>query len=604
MPSLSETIQSPPPAKDDLMKKFINIEIDHDNHIVRNVTPMVRKATDEFQTIAEFIAHTMERLSKTETIGLIDAESDKKELSYKDWYRQSKRFASSLINEHQLNRDDIVVFYSENSIDYAVTMIGAIFTGCTIIPIKTANGKYELVKYLNDSRGTILIIDCKQKLSTLESVLMNEQYRKDILEHLRLIILLNKPGEDDDQLANIKSILKDTKCKIDSYQRMINTVDNGDGDGDDIIDKIPYFPITKDDHFIIIFTSGTTGTSKGTIHSNYSFLSSMRLPKLSNDNDNDNPNELQQQHRIVWYPLSHISGSFILISNIVDGRTNVLFANNQLERLLRFVSEHRLSALSLSPKHVIEMAQNNFQEKFDLSSMKLAWTGGAKIPGDIVEIVQKKYGILIVEGYGSTEYLASMTNLGFMFGRMPKPGSVGNPAPGVEMKIIDMKTGEALPAEKQGELLFRGSQGFVGYLRNEEATRAAIDSDGWYHTGDIGYYDNEGYLYIVDRIKEIVKFRYWNLIPSEIESFIMENYSSAIDNVCVVGVPHIVDGYHLRAYVQLLDGNGKTLTEKEIIDSVRENMGFHKRLRAGVRFVDHVPRTSIDKVDRKYFRSL
>ncbi|OTF77615.1 hypothetical protein BLA29_009861, partial [Euroglyphus maynei] len=250
------------------------------------------------------------------------------------------------------------------------------------------------------------------------------------------------------------------------------------------------------------------------------------------------------------------------------------------------------------------MAQYNYDNKFNLSSLKLAWCGGAKVPQDIVQEVQKKYRMLIIDGYGSTEFLAGMDNLGFMFGQMPKPGSVGRPSTDVEMKIIDLKTGEALPANERGEILFHGPQLFVGYLRNEEATRAAIDSDGWYHTGDIGYYDDEGYLYIVDRVKELIKFREWSVFPAEIESFIMENYSSDIDSVCVVGVPHNVDGSHVRAYIQLLYGHRKTLTEKEIIDSVQENMGFQKRLRAGVQFVDRIPRTSIGKVDRKYFRSL
>ncbi|KAH9422649.1 hypothetical protein DERP_003326 [Dermatophagoides pteronyssinus] len=592
MPS-STTTKAIQPSKDDLLKQFINIQIDNEHHIVRNVVP--KKTNHKFQTIAENLAVYMEQMAKTDTIGLIDAERNMEKLSYKDWYDQSKRFASSLINEHDLIKEDMIVFYSDNSIDYAVSMIGAIFTGCTFTPIVAANGKFELSHQMKDSRGSILVIDCKQKLAVLESALQNEKYRQDILEHLRLIVLMNEHDISDEIttiIGNIETILKSSKCKIDHYQRMINSGGN--------ITKIPHFTIDKDDHFIIIYTSGTTGISKGAIHSNHSILSSIGFQM--NDENVNNENQMNQRYQILWYPLSHASGSFILLSNTMNGRTSILFINNQLERLLQFTAENRLSFLPLSPKHATQMAQNDYQKQFDLSSLKLLICGGAKIPLKIIENVQKKYHILFIDGYGSTEFLAGLFNLEFMFGRMPKPGSVGRPSPGVEMKIIDLETGVALPAEKQGEILLRGPHRFVGYLRNDEATRTSIDSDGWYHTGDIGYYDDEGYLYIVDRIKELIKFREWSVIPAEIEAFILQN--PAVDSVCVVGVPHTVDGYHVRAYIKIRDGYQQSLTEKEIIDSVHDNMGFQKRLRGGVKFIEHIPRTSIDKVDRKYFRTL
>src|SRR5699024_9065978 len=124
--------------------------------------------------------------------------------------------------------------------------------------------------------------------------------------------------------------------------------------------------------------------------------------------------------------------------------------------------------------------------------------------------------------------------------RPDKVGNVGTPLPGVEMKIVDLETGRSLPAGQRGEICFRGPPRFVGYLNNEEATRATIDSDGWYHSGDVGYYDPDGALYVVDRIKEIIKYKYWSIFPAEIEDFLYRH--EAVEAACVVGVRHVTDG--------------------------------------------------------------
>ncbi|KAH7639987.1 hypothetical protein DERF_014071 [Dermatophagoides farinae] len=604
MPSSTEpstnapTTAAQPPTNDDPLKLLAQIEIDNDQHIVRNVAP---KKMPKFQSVAQFLDNSMKEMANTETIGLIDAEMNTKKLSYKDWYNQSKHFASSLINEYNLKKEETIVFYSENSLDYAITLIGTIFTGCTFTPARAANGKFELTQQIKDCHGSILIIDCKKQLPILEAALRSEQYRQDILENLRLIIIMNEnendnSNNDSEIIKNLETILKDSECKIDHVKQMIN---NG---GD--MAKIPHFPVDKDDHFVIIYTSGTTGTPKGAIHSNYSMMGSMGQRMQNSANNDTNQNKMfenfDQKYGLFWYPLCHASGTFIFLLEIINCRTNVLVVNNQLDRLLQLVSEYRVAALSLSPKHVAHMAQNNYHEQFDLNSLKMIWCGGSKVPLNRIENIQKKYKVFYIDGYGTTEFLAGIQNMEFMFGRKFKLGSVGRPSPGAEMKIIDLETGKSLPAEKQGEILLRGPQRFVGYLRNERATNETIDSDGWYHTGDVGYYDDEGYLYIVDRIKEIIKFREYSVFPAEIEEFILKN--PAVDSVCVVGVPHKVDGNHIRAYIQICQG--QSLSKKEIIDSVQENLGFQKRLRAGVQFVQHVPRTSTDKLDRKYFRSL
>ena len=180
------------------------------------------------------------------------------------------------------------------------------------------------------------------------------------------------------------------------------------------------------------------------------------------------------------------------------------------------------------------------------------------------------------------------------------PGDVGQVAPHMQMKIIDLQTGKSLPAGKDGEICLRGPLMFKGYLNNEEATARTIDKDGWLHTGDVGHYNEDGHLFITDRIKEMIKFRYFSVFPAEIEACLLEH--DGIAGVVVIGVKHKVDGECIRAYIELK--KGREVSENDIHKYMRERMGDQKQLRAGVVFVEEIPRTAIGKPDRQHFKKM
>ena len=133
-----------------------------------------------------------------------------------------------------------------------------------------------------------------------------------------------------------------------------------------------------------------------------------------------------------------------------------------------------------------------------------------------------------------------------------------------QLKIVDLKTGQSLGPNKKGEICVRGPKMFVGYLNNESATKSAIDSNGWYHSGDVGHYDENERLFITDRLKEMIKFKAWSVAPAEIESFLMTHKS--IDSVAVIGVKHTTDGQYPRAYVKVK--SDEKVTEEELIKFV------------------------------------
>jgi len=180
------------------------------------------------------------------------------------------------------------------------------------------------------------------------------------------------------------------------------------------------------------------------------------------------------------------------------------------------------------------------------------------------------------------------------------PGDVGQVSPHMQMKIVDLQTGKSLPAGQAGEICFRGPSVFKGYINNEEATANAKDKDGWLHTGDVGHYNQDGHLFITDRIKEVIKYRHFSVFPTEIETCLSEH--DAIAGAVVIGVKHKVDGECVRAYIELK--KGKQVTEDDIHKYMKERMGEQKQIRAGVVFVDSMPRTVVGKLDRQYFKKL
>ena len=195
------------------------------------------------------------------------------------------------------------------------------------------------------------------------------------------------------------------------------------------------------------------------------------------------------------------------------------------------------------------------------------------------------------------------------------PRNLGRPAPYTQLKVIDIKTGQSLGPNIDGEICVKGEKLFSGYLNDKKATEESIDSDGWFRTGDIGHYDEENRFYITDRLKEMIKYGLQQVSPIQVEQFLLTHKSVA--EVVVVGVKHKTDTQSPRAYVTKIPGVDITEEElKEYVSGLRintsvvyniyfaDNMNVSDRLRAGVVFVEEIRRTTIGKVDRRYFKQL
>lgn len=552
-----------------------------------NLQYIVKSTLPRFEypnvSVAEFFAERFIELSSdSDLIAFIDP-TGQSQLTYKEFYQKVQELAYSLLQKG-VKKSDVFLFFADNSIDHAVAIFAAIFIGVTVTLLQPASGPFELYDRIQKANITVLVYDCK-KVDVIRKALEDEHFQKSIAQ-LNVFLQLDSP--EPSELLRKHSITC-TKSLITFSELIVS------GKGKQL-ERIPHFPVDdlQNDHFLILFTSGSSGPPKTAIHSNHSFLS-MQI-NLSY------PEHFMGQRIAIPLPFGHMSGCTYMPLALSAGMTLVPLATSNVDHIMEVIARLRVNHYLFSVSAISALVANDYPAKFDLSSLKVLQYGGSKFPANILRELKAKYNTWMFECYGSTEFFGHVNIL--KYGKLSfddfQPGNLGQVIPNVEMKIVDLKTGKTLPANEHGEICFKGSPCFIGYLNDEEATRNTIDSEGFYHSGDIGFFNEDHCLFVTDRIKELIKYKIWSVIPAEIEEFLYRH--KAVAGACVIGVRHSTDGNLVRAYVQLADGT--EVTEQELIDFVKDNMGFQKQLRGGVRFVSELPRIGVGKVDRQYFKQL
>jgi long-chain acyl-CoA synthetase len=353
-------------------------------------------------------------------------------------------------------------------------------------------------------------------------------------------------------------------------------------------DPLPITPRGDDDLAALLYTGGTTGRSKGVMLTHHGlWWGGWALHVAAAEN--------KTTRGIQPLPLSHAFGLMVTIAGMhaTDPRINVLQRWFDARGWVELVETHRLEGSAVVPS-MLSMLLELPLEDHDLSSLVSLGSGGAPLPMAIREQVLKRLHVDIYEGYGLTEATAGVTanKIG-----ANKPGSVGLPLHGVEVVIRGLD-GEPVPAGDDGEVTLRGPGVMKGYWKDEEQTAHAL-RDGWLYTGDIGHLDEDGYLYIVDRIKDLIIRGGFNVYPRDVEEALLEHPD--ITQAAVVGRPDDQSGEEVVAAVVLRPG--VALTGPEIVAWARERLSKYKYPRE-VRILDAVPLTSVGKLDRKAVRVL
>ncbi|XP_013395949.1 4-coumarate--CoA ligase 1-like isoform X1 [Lingula anatina] len=269
------------------------------------------------------------------------------------------------------------------------------------------------------------------------------------------------------------------------------------------------------------------------------------------------------------------------------------------EDFLAAIEKYKIRYLFAAPPIVIRMAKHPSVAKYDLSCVETIMSASAPLGSDSEEELEARLGTCsLTQGYGLTE-TGPFCSLPPLSRHLRRPGASGVLVPNTECKVVDPSTKKELGPNQDGELWFRGPQVFKGYLDNPVATAATLDKDGWIHTGDIGHYDEDQYLYIKDRIKEMIKFKGFQVAPAELESVLVTH--PAVEDAAVVGRPDQEAGELPMAFVVLK--SGRMTTERDIMDFLAEKVSPYKRLRGGVVIVKSIPKTESGKILRRFLRA-
>jgi len=299
-------------------------------------------------------------------------------------------------------------------------------------------------------------------------------------------------------------------------------------------------------------------------------------------------------------PMYHAYGMFINLQSLLLRQTLVVMYRFQEKLFLSCIEKYKVSFLYCVPPLVFFLLKDPLVDQYDLRSVKYLCCGAAPLKSDVEKNVTKRMNLeFIQQAYGLTE-----ATFVLCINKHPtetyKPGHCGKLVPGVEVKVVDVKTGKSLGANKEGEICVRGLSVMRGYLRNEAATSNAIDKDKWLHTGDIGYYDEDRYFFIIDRLKELIKYKAYQVAPAEIEGILMSHPS--VKDAAVVGIPDDAAGELPKAYVVKVPGS--QVEARELIEWVSGKLSPQKRLRGGVEFVMEIPKNPTGKILRRLLRDM
>ena len=341
-------------------------------------------------------------------------------------------------------------------------------------------------------------------------------------------------------------------------------------------------PTAPDDTAVILYTSGTTGKPKGAQLTHYNLLMNCIVgARIAGVVDGD--------VSLATLPFFHAFGaSNVMNTAIYAGSTLTLLPRFEPVKALQMIQRDRVTVFAGVPTMYIAFLKAYDEGQWDVSTIRMAISGGAALPEQVLREFEEKFGAPILEGYGLSESSPSAT-----FNRPDRPrkvGSIGLPIWGVELKVI-ADDGAALGDGENGEICIRGHNVMKGYHNRPDATAEAIDGDGWLHTGDIGYRDADGYYFIVDRKKDLIIRGGYNVYPREVEEVLYEH--PAVAEAAVIGMPHEQLGEEVAAAVALKEG--AEATPEEIRDYVKQRVAAYKYPRK-VWIADELPKTPTGKI--------
>nr|GMD21322.1 4-coumarate--CoA ligase-like 5 [Ipomoea batatas]GMD56043.1 4-coumarate--CoA ligase-like 5 [Ipomoea batatas]GME11182.1 4-coumarate--CoA ligase-like 5 [Ipomoea batatas] len=493
-------------------------------------------------------------------IAFIDAATGR-QLSFSDVWRAVESVATSLSVDMGIRKGHVVLLLSPNSIFFPIICLAVMSLGAVITTTNPLNTPREIGKQISDSKP-VLAFTVTELLPKLAD------------SNLPVVLIGGNSSSTPKTNLRIVSRLEEMMRKPPSQTRFKERV-------------------TQDDTATLLYSSGTTGASKGVVSSHRNLIAMVQtvVGRFRLDDD------AETQTFICTVPMFHIYGLAAFATGLLAcGSTIVILSKFEMDEMLSTIHKYRASYLPLVPPILVALINfaDSIKKKYDLSSLKKVLSGGAPLSREVIEGFVDKYpGVTILQGYGLTE----STGIGASTDSLEesrKYGTAGLLSPSMEARIVDPDSGELLPVNRTGELWLRGPCIMKGYFSNEEATASTLDSKGWLRTGDLCYIDDDGFIFVVDRLKELIKYKGYQVPPAELEALLLTHPEVA--DVAVIPFPDKDVGQFPMAYV--VRKTGSRISENAVMDFVGKQVAPYKRIRR-VAFVASIPKNPSGKILRK-----
>ena len=453
---------------------------------------------------------------------------------------------------------DAVGLQLPNIPEFAMVFYGILKAGAVAIPMNILNKAPEITYFLKDAGAKALI--------TI-SDFAEEGVRGAELAGVEKIFVLGEANKADLQI------------EIRCFDELLKPVEG----------RATYVQRDPGDTAVLLYTSGTTGQPKGVELTHFQLYMNARAHVQGFEMNSDTV-------IISVMPLFHTLGlSGILNSTLSEGGTVVLIKRFDVVKVYEAIQEHKATLIHGVPTMYHELLHHPRAKEFDTSSLKVCGSAGAAIASELLDRIQNEFGVVVLEAYGLTESgpLATMNRRG-----RSKPYSIGTPLWGVEVEIWDENL-QRMPPDREniGEFVIRGHNTMRGYLNKPQATEDAF-LGGWLHTGDLGYQDEDGFFFIVDRKKEMIIRGGYNVYPREIEEVLYKH--PAISEAAVIGIPNEKLGEEVKAFVTMKPG--VSATPQELIEFVKSQVAAYKYPRV-LEIIERLPKSATGKILKKMLKT-
>lgn len=500
-----------------------------------------------------------------------------KTLTYQQVDEKTKAIASYLQNDLKLGRGDKVAVMMPNLLQTPISILGVLRAGCTVVNVNPLYTVRELEHQLNDSEAKAIFILANFG-HTLEQALPNTQVKHVVLTEIGDMLGGIKKHLVNFVVKHFKKMVPEFNLKQTIPFKQVIAANPADY-------KKP--EINLNDLAFLQYTGGTTGVSKGAMLTHGNMVANLEQVSGCLDKVLDKGKEVV----VTALPLYHI---FALTANCLTfmkyGGHNILITNpRDMPAFVKELAKYPFTAITGVNTLFNGLLNTSGFAELDFSNLKMSLGGGMAVQRPVAERWQKVTNTKLMEGYGLTECAPLVTICPFDLEAYN--GSIGLPAPSTEIKLID-EEGNEVPKGEPGELCVKGPQVMAGYYNRPDATAECL-KDGWFATGDIATYDDDGFFYIVDRKKDMILVSGFNVFPNEIEEVVAMH--DGVLEVAAIGVPHEVSGEQVKVFVVKKD---PSLTEKDIIAHCRDNLTNYKVPKM-VEFRDELPKTNVGKILRR-----